>query len=463
MLKRIFDLVLSLRGLLLLWPLFLMVTILIKLDSKGTVIFKQERVGKDGKLFRVYKFRTMVCNAPQIGSKLTRKNDARITKIGRVLRWLKIDELPQLINVLTGKMSFIGPRPEIPSIVKLYSSKQRKVLSVKPGIIGPTQILHRNELEKYPDDVENTEDYYLKHILPEKLAIDLKYIDRKGLLKDIGYLVRGILITIFGAIKVEYLMKNRRQLLLLCIDLSLSILSYLTANLLRFDFVIPITEQSTIFPFLLLIILIRPFIFIYFGLYQSLHKYVSTKDFACILKAVTLGSFLIMVSSFLLNIRNHSRSIIALDWLLLIIFLFGLRMVARLLIQKKSGQKEKDKRNALIVGATDAGELLLREIDRNSKLKLNPVGFIEDDPEMLGKVIHGVRVLGRRSDLAEIISVKNVDEVLLTIRGDESKEIISFCRQNNVQCRIVPSLRDIINDRVKVNYEGGKILTIRGP
>ena len=456
MLKRIFDFILSLTGLSLLWPIFLIVALLVKIDSKGPVFFKQKRVGKDGKLFKVYKFRTMVANAPLIGSKLTRKNDTRITKIGHILRWLKIDELPQLINVLTGKMSFIGPRPEIPSVVEFYSPRQRKVLSVKPGIIGPAQILHRNELEKYPDDVEDMEDYYLKNILPEKLAIDLKYIDRKGLLKDIGYLVQGILITIFGAIKVEYLMKNRRQLLFLGIDLSLSMLSYLTANLLRFDFIIPITERSTIFPFLLIIILIRPFIFIYFGLYQSLHKYVSTKDFACILKAVTLGSFLIMASSFLLNIRSHSRSVLALDWLLLIIFLFGLRMVARLLIQKKAGRKKKDKRNALIVGAGNMGELLLREIDRNPKLKLNPVGFIENDPEILGKVIHGVKVLGRISDLAEIISVKNVDEVLLTIRGDESKGIINFCRQNNVQCRIIPSLRDIINDSVRIELIEGE-------
>ena len=111
------------------------------------------------------------------------------------------------------------------------------------------------------------------------MAIDLEYIDRKGLLEDIKYLLEGVLITIFGAIKVEYLMKNRRQLLFLGIDLSLSILSYLTANLLRFDFAIPKKEQPIILPLLLFISLIRPLAFIYFGLYQGLHRYVSTKDF----------------------------------------------------------------------------------------------------------------------------------------------------------------------------------------
>lgn len=449
MLKRIFDFILSLLGLLLLWPLFLMVAILIKLDSKGHVLFKQERVGKDGKLFEVYKFRTMVANASQIGSKLTRKADVRITRIGRLLRWLKVDELPQLINVLTGKMSFIGPRPEIPSIVNFYSKEQRKVLSVRPGIIGPAQILHRNELEKYPDDVEDTEDYYLKNILPEKLTIDLKYIDKKGILKDIGYLLEGVLITIFGAIKVEYLMKNRRQLLLLSIDLSLSIISYLTANLLRFDFVIPKKEQPIILPFLLLVLFIRPFAFIYFGLYQGLHKYVSTKEFTAILKAVTLGSLLIFASSFLLDIRAHSRAVILLDWLLLIVFLFGLRMAFRLFIQKRTRQTG-DKKNVLIVGATDAGELLLREIDRNSKLRLNPVGFIDNDPQMLGRVIHGVKVLGRGSDLAEIVLVKDVDEIFLTISGDESRQIINFCQEAKMKYRIIPSLKDIISDRLEV-------------
>ncbi|MBU1486482.1 hypothetical protein KKH56_00275 [bacterium] len=241
--------------------------------------------------------------------------------------------------------------------------------------------------------------------MPEKFAIDLEYLDKKGLLRDVRYLLEGTLITIFGAIKVEYLKKNKKSLFLLGIDILLSLLSYLTANLLRFDFVIPRVDQSTILSFLLFIPLVRPITFIYFGLCQGLHRYVSTKDFVSILKAVTLGSLLIFGFSFLLNIRPRSRSVFLLDWLLLIVFLFGLRMVFRLLIQKKAGQGKK--RNALIVGAEDMGELLLREINRNPKLKLNPVGFIEDDPQMLGKVIHGVKVLGRISDLAEIISVKS--------------------------------------------------------
>ena len=123
MAKRLFDFLLALIGLAFCWPLFLLIALLIRLDSRGQVFFRQARIGRDGEPFRLFKFRTMVDNAYSLGPKLTQKRDPRITRIGQVLRWLKLDELPQLMNVLKGDMSFIGPRPEDPYFVSLYTEE----------------------------------------------------------------------------------------------------------------------------------------------------------------------------------------------------------------------------------------------------------------------------------------------------------------------------------------------------
>ena len=208
--KRISDVVLAGLGLLLTWPLFLVIALLIKLDSRGPVFFRQERVGKDGRPFRIFKFRTMVNDAYRLGPKLTQKRDPRVTRIGQILRWLKLDELPQLLNVLRGDMGLVGPRPEDPHFVRLYTPRQRAVLAIRPGIVGPSQILGRDELELYPEGVD-TEEYYISHILPAKLETDLEYVRHANLWHDLTLLVRGITVTILGSIKPRYLRRESAE------------------------------------------------------------------------------------------------------------------------------------------------------------------------------------------------------------------------------------------------------------
>lgn len=173
--KRGFDVVVSLLGLILLSPLFLLVAIAIKLTSRGPVFYSQLRVGRGGRLFKIYKFRTMVEDADKIGPPLTEKNDARITAVGRFLRYSSIDELPQLLNVLKGEMSLVGPRPEIPSIVANYQKWQRRVLDVKPGMTGLAQVSGRDDLS-----------------INEKLRYDLYYMRNHCLSLDIKIILKTI-------------------------------------------------------------------------------------------------------------------------------------------------------------------------------------------------------------------------------------------------------------------------------
>ena len=175
---RFFDFIFSLISLIFLMPLFIILAVLIKLDSKGPVLFKQIRVGKDGKDFTLFKFRSMFINAEQGGLITVGERDPRITKIGYFLRKYKIDELLQLVHVLIGDMSFVGPRPEVPRYVKLYSSEQRKILTVKPGITDYASIyfIQENELISKSNDPEKT---YITVILPAKINYNMIFINNQ--------------------------------------------------------------------------------------------------------------------------------------------------------------------------------------------------------------------------------------------------------------------------------------------
>ena len=188
MAKRTLDLILSLVGLALLWPLLASLALWVKLDSPGPVLYRGKRVGKDGEPFHMYKFRTMAEGAERRGPAVTYRDDPRITRAGRFLRRTKLDELPQLLNVVKGEMSLVGPRPEDPTYVAFYDEKQRQVLSVKPGITGPTQLEYRDEASMLDGDSVDAD--YVTRIMPEKLKLDLQYVSTRSLIMDLGILWR---------------------------------------------------------------------------------------------------------------------------------------------------------------------------------------------------------------------------------------------------------------------------------
>ena len=189
--KRLLDFSASLLGLMVLSPLFLWVALLIKLDSPGPVFHRGLRIGKDGLPFRIFKFRTMVADAATRGPGITSGDDPRITRMGRMLRKTKIDELPQLINVLKGEMSLVGPRPEDPAYVALYTPAQRQVLAVAPGITSPASLAFRHEERLLQtSDWETT---YLQVILPRKLAMEGEYLAKRTLTSDMALILRTVL------------------------------------------------------------------------------------------------------------------------------------------------------------------------------------------------------------------------------------------------------------------------------
>lgn len=190
--KRIFDLFFVILGLIALSPVYIVIALLIKFKDGGSVLFKQERVGKNGKHFKVLKFRTMVVNAEKLGDKVTTGNDPRITPIGAILRKYKLDELPQLFNVLKGEMSLVGPRPEVPEYVEFYPEEIKKVvLSVQPGITDIASIEFVNENELLTNSDDPVADYKNK-VLPVKLAYNVDYVKQRSLWLDFNLILKTV-------------------------------------------------------------------------------------------------------------------------------------------------------------------------------------------------------------------------------------------------------------------------------
>jgi lipopolysaccharide/colanic/teichoic acid biosynthesis glycosyltransferase len=190
--KRCFDLFFSSAGLLVLSPLFLLIAVLVKAGDGGPVFFRQQRVGLGGRLFWIWKFRTMVVDAEKQGLKITSGSDRRITRIGRLLRRSKLDELPQLWNVLRGDMSFVGPRPEVPRYVALYTPDQREILRLRPGItdLATLEFRHEEELLRQAADVERL---YIDYCIPKKIELNLRYAQRASIWQDTWIILQTLL------------------------------------------------------------------------------------------------------------------------------------------------------------------------------------------------------------------------------------------------------------------------------
>lgn len=190
--KRIFDIIFSLILLVLLSPIIVFVAICIKLDSPGGVFYRQKRITTYGKEFHIFKFRTMVQNADQLGSSVTLQDDPRISRVGKKIRKLRIDEIPQLLNVLIGDMSFVGTRPEVEKYVSCYSNEMFATLLMPAGITSTSSIKYKDEdevISKYVALGEHVDEIYIKHILPEKMKYNLEYIEKFSFINDIKIMI----------------------------------------------------------------------------------------------------------------------------------------------------------------------------------------------------------------------------------------------------------------------------------
>lgn len=474
--KRTFDVLAALVGILVLWPLFVVAAVLIKLDSPGPVFYKQVRVGRGLRPFFIRKFRTMVEHAASSGELLTIGQDKRITRVGRFLRQHKLDELPQLMNILQGDMSVVGPRPEVPRYVELFRSQYSKILTVRPGLTDLASL-------KYVDEGEilarssNPEEEYKNTILPEKIRLAELYVYHLSFLFDLAIIVQTLLClmkipvvvceipglpvppmkiqSISGATMKGLILKWRRPLIVI-LDIGLIVLANYLAFWLRFDGAIPGSVTEGFLKSLPWLVGIRGAAFALFRLNEGLWRYTSVWDFQNITIGVSSSTlaFYGWVHWGMGNVE-YPGSIYVIDSILLVCLLTGVRLSSRLLRERVI---YRHKKKVLIIGAGDSGERIVREIKTQGSYSYQAIGFIDDDESLRNQRIHGVKVLGTRKDLLTILKEKKPTEVVLALKQAKPalvREIISVLEPFKLSIKTVPSMNDLLIGKSVVSQMRG--------
>jgi FlaA1/EpsC-like NDP-sugar epimerase/lipopolysaccharide/colanic/teichoic acid biosynthesis glycosyltransferase len=468
MMKRTFDLFAALVGILVLWPLCVVAAVLIKLDSRGPVFFKQLRVGQGLRPFFIRKFRTMAEDAASNGKLLTIGQDKRITRVGRFLRKYKLDELPQLLNILQGDMSVVGPRPEVPRYVELFRSEYSKILAVRPGLTDLASLKYVDEAAILARSL-NPEKEYKNTILPEKIRLAEFYISRSSFLFDLAIIVQTLLClmkipvvvcaipglsvtpmklqSVSGATMKGLILKWRRPAIVI-FDIGLIVLANYLAFWLRFDGAIPGDATEGFLKSLPWLVGIRGAAFALFRLNEGLWRYTSVWDFRNILIGVS-SSTLAFYSWVHWGMGNvaYPGSIYVIDSCLLVGFMTGVRLSARFLRDKVIYRHMK---KVLIVGAGDSGERIAREMKMQGSNQYEPIGFVDDEPLLINQRIHGVKVLGTRQDLPRILAEKQPDEVVVALNNADPaqlREIISALEPFKLSIKTLPSMQDLLTEK----------------
>jgi FlaA1/EpsC-like NDP-sugar epimerase/lipopolysaccharide/colanic/teichoic acid biosynthesis glycosyltransferase len=443
-------------GLVVLLPVMLVVALLVKLDSKGPILYRADRVGRYGREFRLYKFRTMIEGAHKHGPAITARDDPRITRLGRILRTSRIDELPQLVNVIRGDMSLVGPRPEDPTYVAFYTPEQSRLLSVRPGITSPASLAYRNESEILPWSRPFAT--YLESVLPAKLAIDLAYLERQTFWSDLAVIARtlGIWLESGGRLLRWASSLVRRRLLWMPMDVASVAIGFYIALLLRFldgfpqDFTAALPElNAAILPLMILYSVVN----VSFRVDRRLWRYATVTDAKAILVPCVVSTAIAIGADLSLG-RGHFRPLPLSVIVMGAFFSCGSMAAARYwsrLVGRLSNRRLRAKggsSRAVIYGAGDSGHLLAwRLLTAREGWSPRLIGFIDDDPRKRGLRIHGLPVLGRGDELASIVKRKGVDLILLAmanVAGERLSSILSLAQRTPAQIRMVPNLLESV-------------------
>ncbi len=436
--KRAIDVVLAATGLVLAAPVMLVIALLLKMEEKAEVIFSQQRLGREGKPFRIHKFRKFPSNWGTKGPGVTVAGDARMTRIGAILERTKLDELPQLWNILKGEMSFVGPRPESMRYAELFKGEYAGVLDHVPGIFGPNQVEFRNESAMYPAD-ESPEDFYKRELFPRKARNDLEYFSRANCLQDLVWIFRGLTASLVGVVDWRKLMGLHAKILFS--DVTAAMLAWCLANLTLFQvhdlqgMEHPFFSGFALFPPVVLAVMFLG------GGYSHPARFFSFSD-AKRLALIASFSWALGFAIFTDSLdRGTSLMLLPLGWLYLLFFMAAVRMLARMKWEKEKdcGCAEMPSFNLLIYGAGKRGGALLSWVKYGSDV-LAPVGFLDDNADLHGKRIFGLKVMGSERDISTLVSVHGITHIWMTFIPDDDKRerMSALCCGLGLELDIIP-------------------------
>lgn len=469
--KRAIDVIGALIGMLVAIPMGAVIAVAVMLDSTGAPIYGARRVGRDGREFTMWKFRSMALGADSAGPGVTAAFDGRVTRVGSALRRTKLDELPQLLNVLAGQMSLVGPRPESPRYVERWTPRERGVLAFRPGITGPTQVAFVDEEEALVGAVDEV---YEQQVMHAKLTIDLDYVHSYTLRRDLAILGRTVAALVVGRGR-RTRTRSRRYTLgerlsaarpgPVLLDAALAAVMALIAVGLRIDRNNIFAAAADYWIFVPLAAFVRPATFILAGAYLRIWRYPTVSDVTLVVSSLAAGSIVMAITIFLVlqpaafpGSVGFPRSALLIEFILSVLVLGGIRFASRVRQEAvdpvPTAGVAGPPKPILIYGAGEAGAQLAREMRRNRMLRLDPVGFIDDEEAKRGQRIYGLEVLGRGEELPRIASDRNVAEVIVAmprLSGAELRQIVALCDAAGVTVRTLPGVQELLDDTVTVN------------
>ncbi len=399
--KRAFDLILASLGLLLSWPLFVVIAIGVVLDSPGPVFFRQTRLGRGGKKFEMIKFRKFPVDLNDQGPGVTLRDDPRMTRFGAFLERTKLDEIPQLWNILVGEMSFLGPRPESLNYEDLFVGPYLQLLDYRPGIFGPSQVAYRNESLLYPEG-ENPEAFYRANLFPVKAQIDLDYFSRATLQGDIYWVVKGVLVSLFGVVGWREFIGIYWRIALL--DAALVAIAWVGAILTRFWGMPGQQDWLEIGALLLVAVPCTLVCLALGGVYRKPLRYFSLFDAMALIRTNVLASMSILFLTIKFIDRGFPLGVCLLEVLYATVILALPRLVRRLVYEYQT-RPETDRARAVVVGEGAQAEALAGWLET---IGCQVHGLVVKD-SLLGCTRLGrYKVLGRFSDLWLIVRIHQI-------------------------------------------------------
>ena len=468
MVKRLIDFIAALLGLMLLAPAFALIAAAIKLETQGPVFFRQERVGRYGRPFRIYKFRTMAATPDDTsGPQVTAAGDSRVTRVGAWLRRFKLDELAQLIDVLRGTMSLVGPRPEVPRFVEHYPPEWReRLLSVRPGITDFASVRYRDEGELLAaaDDPERE---YLEVILPAKLQYALDYVDNPTLgadLRVLGMTLRTVFVPslpsprslfamndskIWGRLdRVMSAVHPRNRSIATLADALVILGAWQATYLFRLGFERwqpgrPWYDDYVSFGVVAVYLVFLAIT----GVPRGLWRFLGFDDFRRIAAACVMAGLICAVVILMAQLTAVARAVLLLHPLFCVVALSLTRMIYRLVAEQARARAEGaegEPRRAIVLGAGEAGRRLVAGIHRRDGWTV--LALLDDDPAKLGLRIGGVTVTGPLPDLLKPHVLAGATHVVIALPGatpERQAQALELARQTRLPVLTVPSRSEL--------------------
>jgi lipopolysaccharide/colanic/teichoic acid biosynthesis glycosyltransferase len=425
--KRCYDIFFSFGGLLVLSPMFLVIAALIKLTDGGPVIYRQVRIGQHGRPFRICKFRTMISAADQAGPAITKAGDARVTWIGGLLRKTKLDEFPQLWNVLKGEMSLVGPRPEVPRYVERYTSEQRGILRLKPGITDLASLCFRDE-EALLANAENVEEFYIRHCVPRKLQLNQEYAGRASLWND-TWIILQTLCPYWLGVLVTY-------------GILLAASFWLACGLI-YDFALPASSSAQYWRAMFVVVGLQLGCLMWRKQCHGMLSYFSFPELRHVATALGVAAVGLLALG-TTGMGSPPRNVLLVNALGSFLLLGGFRVLLRCWRERSAGAEEPLDRPPArvgIIGAGRAGAQLALELMKNRNLGRTVVAFFDDDFQKWRKCIHDVPVVGMPECLLDGWR-ERLDEVFIALPGApiaRIAEVNDVVRKSGLKAYTVPA------------------------